>query len=84
MNKTHIAMMSAAMLLASCSTNNGNQDAGDTSVIGRQEITAGSALKHSGPWDASEAQPSRPTHKKWPIPCLTTACLKTKATTSST
>ena len=39
MNKTHIAMMSAAMLLASCSTNNGNQDAGDTSVIGRQEIT---------------------------------------------
>ena len=32
-------MMSAAMLLASCSTNNGNQDAGDTSVIGRQEIT---------------------------------------------
>ena len=39
MNKTHIAMMSAAMLLASCSTNNGNQDSGDPAVIGRQEIT---------------------------------------------
>mgnify|MGYP002445675147 FL=1 len=32
-------MMSAAMLLASCTANNGNQENSDSTVIGRQEIT---------------------------------------------
>ena len=40
MNKTHVAMMSAAMLLASCATPGGNPEATDDGpVIGRQEIT---------------------------------------------
>ena len=40
MNKTHVAMMSAAMLLASCATPGGNPETTDDGpVIGRQEIT---------------------------------------------
>lgn len=40
MNKTHVAMMSAAMLLASCATPGGNPETTDDGpVIGRQETT---------------------------------------------
>ena len=39
MNKTHVAMMSAAMMLASCTASNTSKENDDAVFIGKQEIT---------------------------------------------